>query len=88
MFNIKRSYVTSKKVDRMTTAIYFNEMPTQRNARDISEHNGDRNGETAITCVREAKPNSKIEKLKIRLINYENASFDLELLRESGTRNP
>jgi len=56
--------------------IYFNEMPTQRNART-----GYRNGETAITYVRKAKPNSKIKKLRIRLINYENASFDPELLR-------
>jgi len=34
----------------MTTAIYFNEMPTQQNGRDNSERqdsSGDRDGETA-----------------------------------------
>jgi len=59
LYNIK--HVISKKVDRMAIAIYFHEMPTQQNALGISKRIGDRNGETAITCVREAKPNSKIE---------------------------
>jgi len=47
----------------MTTAIYFNEMRTQQNARGNSERqdSGDRDGETATIYVRKAKPNSKIK---------------------------
>jgi len=54
----------------MTTAIYFNETPTQQNARGNSERqdsSGDRNGKTA-NYERKAKLNSKIKKLRIRLI--------------------
>jgi len=40
MFNIEHLYIKHKKVDHMT--IYFNEMPTQRNARGISERIDDR----------------------------------------------
>jgi len=67
----------------MTTAIYFNEMPTQRNARGISERIGDRNSETVITYVRKAKPNLKIKKLRTRLIimKMQVKNFDTELLR-------
>jgi len=69
----------------MTTAIYFNEMLTQQNARGNSERqdsSGDRNGETATIYVRKAKPNSKIKKLRIRLIitKMQAKNFDPELL--------
>jgi len=69
----------------MTTAIYFNEMPTQRNARGNSERqdcSGDRIGETAATYVRKAKINSKIKKLRIRLIitKMQAKNFGPELL--------
>jgi len=69
----------------MTTAIYFNEMPTQQNARGNSERqdsSGDRDGETATIYIRKAKPNSKIEKLRIRLIiaKMQAKNFGPELL--------
>jgi len=38
---ILHNYLIFKKVDRMTTAIYFNEVPTQRNARGNSERTDD-----------------------------------------------
>jgi len=79
----------------MTTAIYFNEMPTQQNARGNSERqdcSGDRDGKTATTYVRKVKPNSKIKKLRIRLIisKMQAKNFGPELLslhpnRKHGT---
>jgi len=67
----------------MTTAIYFNEMPIQQNARGNSQDSsGDRNDETATIYVRKAKPNSKIKKLRIRLIitKMQAKNFGPELL--------
>jgi len=61
----------------MTTAIYFNEIPTQQNARGNNKRqdsSGDRDGETATISERKAKPNSKIKKLRIRLIIAKKAS--------------
>jgi len=52
-----------KKVDRMTTAIYFNKMTTQRIARGNSERkdcSGKRDGETTKNYVKKTKPNSKM----------------------------
>jgi len=73
----------------MTTAIYFNEMPThaqqQRTPKDCS---GDRDGETVTTYVRKAKPNSKIKKLRIRLIitKMQAKNFGSELISLHSNR--